>query len=384
MKNYTSNHSIAIAINFLELFFRKENFRERILSFAGNFPINLELFLAEKAEVLDLVAVMEHAAKTELADWMADIRYYFDHPDEAGKCEALYSFVLLRSMVDTYPFQNLQDLSQDLEKLSESEYSKAFGNILFSYNNSVIKEEPEVPDFALPISVASFILDMEIPTEVKWKLQDIYLHPEIHRRKLLSLLEQTMHFIRKFETKIDEQVEKFYSYWSVKRGDRDYYQFLTEELPMLAGMPRCPLGYALYPCLFFHMISFSMPTDETGEPTAPAAITLGMIYGDALSLQTVLQGQTLAMNDGKCMEALKLLSDKSRFAILKYISDKEAYSSQIAKHLGLTTATVSHHMNALYEAGLVTVEKRQARLYYALSKEMLIKYIDYWEQHLLT
>lgn len=384
MKKYTKNHAISIAINFLDVLFYKGNFRDRIFSFVKNFPVNMDLFLEEKAGVFNLVADMENAANTDLADWMTDIRYYFDYPDEAKKCECLYSFVLLHGMTDTYRFKNLSELSEPLEAMSEEDYHRAFCNILFSYNNFVIKNDMEVPVLNSAISVASFILDMELPPEVKWKLQDIYLNRDVHRKKLLSLLEETIQFVRKFEARIDEQVEKFYSYWSAKQGDRDDYQFLTDTLPMLSGMPPCPLGYELFPCLFFHMVSFSMPTDEkTGEPNAPAAVTLGMIYGDALSLETVLQGPTAGVNDSKCMEAMKLLSDKSRFAILKYISDKEAYSSQIARHLGLTTATVSHHMNALYEAGLVTIQKRQARLYYTLSKETLSKYIDYCEQKLL-
>ena len=68
---------------------------------------------------------------------------------------------------------------------------------------------------------------------------------------------------------------------------------------------------------------------------------------------------------------LKLLGDDRKFEILSYIRDKEAYGSELAKHLNLTTATVSHHMNALMAAGLVEIKRIDTRIYYTANKEIL-------------
>lgn len=74
---------------------------------------------------------------------------------------------------------------------------------------------------------------------------------------------------------------------------------------------------------------------------------------------------------------LKLLADKSKFQILSYVHEKTAYGSELAKHLNLTTATVSHHMNALLLAGLVEVSHVDNRVYYTANKEALAKVLDY-------
>lgn len=66
---------------------------------------------------------------------------------------------------------------------------------------------------------------------------------------------------------------------------------------------------------------------------------------------------------------LKLLSDPSKFEILRFISDKKAYGQEIAAELGLTTATISHHMNALMLLGLINLEKVDNRVYYQMNKE---------------
>ncbi len=74
---------------------------------------------------------------------------------------------------------------------------------------------------------------------------------------------------------------------------------------------------------------------------------------------------------------LKLLADKSKFAILSYIRDRKAYGSELAKHLKLTTATVSHHMNVLLAAGLVEVSHVDNRVYYTASRKALEEVFEY-------
>ena len=83
------------------------------------------------------------------------------------------------------------------------------------------------------------------------------------------------------------------------------------------------------------------------------------------------------------VDAIKLLSDRSRFEILKYISHKEAYGNEIAEHLNLTTATVSHHMGLLIAADLVKLEPRNSKMYYSLNKDTLRQYLEFYEEKLL-
>lgn len=46
----------------------------------------------------------------------------------------------------------------------------------------------------------------------------------------------------------------------------------------------------------------------------------------------------------------------------------------------LTTATISYHMQALIDAGLVSVEKSDNRLYFQVHKEHLHQYLKQAEQ----
>jgi len=80
---------------------------------------------------------------------------------------------------------------------------------------------------------------------------------------------------------------------------------------------------------------------------------------------------------------LKLLGDSSKFEILKFLKQAPNYNLEIAKHLGLTPATASHHMSGLFLNGLVTVEKINKKMYYAISEDKVREILASLEATLL-
>lgn len=71
------------------------------------------------------------------------------------------------------------------------------------------------------------------------------------------------------------------------------------------------------------------------------------------------------------LPCLKALGDKSKFDILLSLLKSPKYGVELAEALDLSAATVSHHMNVLLSQDLVTVEKREGRVYYLVQKETL-------------
>ena len=63
----------------------------------------------------------------------------------------------------------------------------------------------------------------------------------------------------------------------------------------------------------------------------------------------------------------KALSDESRVRALLSIKDGELCLCQIIEVLGLSPATVSKHMNLLYQAGLVQRRKEGKWQFYRLT-----------------
>jgi DNA-binding transcriptional ArsR family regulator len=66
---------------------------------------------------------------------------------------------------------------------------------------------------------------------------------------------------------------------------------------------------------------------------------------------------------------LKALSDRNRLLILRLLSNRQEYGAKIAEYLGITTATVSHHLELLKKAGFITEEKIGTIKYFTYNKE---------------
>lgn len=80
---------------------------------------------------------------------------------------------------------------------------------------------------------------------------------------------------------------------------------------------------------------------------------------------------------------LKVLADKTRLEILKSLKEGPSYNLEIAQKLGLTPATVSHHMTALLMRKFVSLEKHGGYTYYELNREVLSSLIQHLRINLL-
>ena len=74
---------------------------------------------------------------------------------------------------------------------------------------------------------------------------------------------------------------------------------------------------------------------------------------------------------GNIKEQLKALGDSTRFNIIKLLKDRPYYLKELADALGLTSPTVSHHMDELLQAGLVKITNKGRRIYYTLDLESM-------------
>lgn len=111
-----------------------------------------------------------------------------------------------------------------------------------------------------------------------------------------------------------------------------------------------------------------------GQPT--------LIWG--LDILPLLKHKQAGVSVDTICSSLKLLSDKSKFEILCYVSKQSAYGAQIAKELQLTTPTISYHMQALMNAGFIKFRKENNRLYYSLNREYLEEFLEMSKQKLLS
>ena len=76
---------------------------------------------------------------------------------------------------------------------------------------------------------------------------------------------------------------------------------------------------------------------------------------------------------------LKPMTDMTRLRILSELTKGSINGSEIAQTIGITRATVSYHMNELFQKKIIAIEKRGTSIFYSLNKQtfgQLVKIIN--------
>lgn len=77
------------------------------------------------------------------------------------------------------------------------------------------------------------------------------------------------------------------------------------------------------------------------------------------------------------MEVSKVLADATKLKILRFCLDEERYGSEIAKHVEVSGATISHHMAHLTSFNYVTVRVDTKRIYYKTNVDKILLHSSY-------
>lgn len=84
------------------------------------------------------------------------------------------------------------------------------------------------------------------------------------------------------------------------------------------------------------------------------------------------------------IDQLKVVSDPVRIKILKMLYMKPMYGKEIADVLGLTTPTVSHHLELLHKCGLLNLEKVKQIKYFSTNTTKISQLGDQIKSYVMT
>jgi len=95
---------------------------------------------------------------------------------------------------------------------------------------------------------------------------------------------------------------------------------------------------------------------------------------DIFCCPPLLAGRLTADESHHLATIFRVLGEPARLQILSLIAaqpTQEVCACELVETLGLTQPTVSHHLKVLYEANLLTKERRGTWIYYRLLPEKL-------------
>lgn len=202
-----------------------------------------------------------------------------------------------------------------------------------------------------------YLNNCDFTIEEKYKILQILLDFSKLRRELDEILKKVFVIYQQKKSTLDPYLNEFLDYWKARLSEDTFKGYLKTTFNLQLDEIKDII--TVYPTVMgINMGIFNDPREKNSD--------IIMFWG--ISFIKDFNINTIKVNKNKMLDELKVLSDPSKFDILMFISDKAAYGQEIAKELNLTTATISHHMQALVNARIVNLEKQQNRVYYSMNR----------------
>ena len=213
---------------------------------------------------------------------------------------------------------------------------------------------------------------MDIDEGMKWNIWRVYQNFDEHLDRLLDVVLKPMHKIRKVYADYEHAFDDFHAYWEAACQDGSVYEKLKRSVKVSGDFEQNEIMF--YP-KYIYCNSLQFTTND--RTMKHLYLYLGLLFReDSFVNDTKLSRSEMLVR-------FKLLSDASKYEILQLLKNERKYGLELAEHLHLSAATISHHMNALSSCGLLNMEKDANRVYYRLNKVQIECVIDQLRKDLL-
>jgi DNA-binding transcriptional ArsR family regulator len=187
--------------------------------------------------------------------------------------------------------------------------------------------------------------------------------PEGTRAALLAALHVWREAVFAAEsTRVLPKLRREAAAWERSRGELSPDAFLVEvmrgvQFQRPAGLRRMVFApsYFCRPAVFYHFwkgtLTFCAPVEESRLEPAPAVSDPNIPSPELLRF-------------------FEALGDPTRLRILRLLTERDMYLTELAERLQLTKATTKHHMVRLRVAGLATLHDRDRLTFYALREDV--------------
>lgn len=322
----------------------------------------LQKFQLDKrtTDCLDTLAYISDSVTKRLTVPKDRLDFYFKKLHETE----LYFAWFVMAPDEGYQLKSLLETVEHCEKLTQEKRLYKM-NSYVKYSRMVYEEDTEEK---LKITFNDFYKSLnkaELLAEEKWHIVNILYDLKPYLKELVDIVKEAQILLLECQSELDGILEEFYSFWSNKLCTMNVYDYIKEMTG--SEFNKEHKNAVILPSLMVcNGIGFY---SEDNNPEGDT-IYIGVLYSD--NFHPGMKKE----KDIFLSQYLKLLSDKSKFDILMNIKDKKVYGAELAKLLNLSTPTISYHMTALLNAGLVNIERENKRIYYFMNKDKMTEFIN--------
>ena len=247
---------------------------------------------------------------------------------------------------------------QQTETLSQPETLRHL--IALTLNRSA-ELPPEVQDFE---SLLQFLAVYPCSEQTKWLCSQLWRQPESYFGLYQQLIALCTPVIREHEAVLQDEFRAATAQTQAALAGEpaDFMQQFGVQQFALDQMVVCPSA------AFFNGIGLIW---DSLAPGSTVYFIPGVYHHQLGELIRQYSDNTEYLCD-----RLKAISDKRRLDIIKLIKNGSLCGQDLAERIGLSPATISHHMSSLVSAGFINVDKQNPRVSYSINQEFIKSFLQ--------
>lgn len=309
-------------------------------------------------DYFDLIKKVED----KLKPYAKDIEvFYMDH------FLSDYKFIdLISTTNNIFGYKNEKEYLDMLLSLNEKEINKSIIYSLIMINEGNYEYSDEIMNKAESISMNKdelFSVIKDLPTEAatKWNLFLIVEEPTKYMKMYVDLMNNLLPIFKEIYSSYEDEV-------------KDYGQYLVEFLNKNGSKGLEEITYSIYNPKIIDgeeinvfisiMMAFAIGLTGAGKENY---LAWGLKMEEAFK-------RMKEINENKINERVQIfknLGDKTRYEVVKLIASGQTSTKEIANELGVSSATISYHINNLIQSKVIKLDKTDNKYGYIVDYELL-------------
>ena len=212
----------------------------------------------------------------------------------------------------------------------------------------------------------------ELPGGCKWEIYQSIMEYDSLMGQLEDLIRPVALRLEKILLRYDNLLQQTVRYWEEYFSSHSFWDCKAQMMGVETDAEDSPGDEEV---VWFWWMGFGQL--HFYQSPGRQALNIGILVRAGTTPKSAGYAQENVLN------ILKFLSDKSKFGIIRKLSEHSYYGLELANEMGLTSGTISKHLGALFSYGLLNLQRVNNRVYYRTDVSAVRKFLQQLEEGLL-
>lgn len=278
---------------------------------------------------------------------------------------------LISNVYSIFGYSSENEYLDMLLGLNEREINRSIAYSIISGNESIHEYSEELISRAESLSLnkgelISLIKDWPVDASSKWTMFLIIEEPVKYMKMYAELMQKIQPIFKEFYGLYEEEVNRYGQYLADflnKNGSKGLEEITYSTLDSKV------LNNGENRILISAVMQFAVTISGTGEHNY---IAWGLMMEEAFR-------RMKEINENKINERVKIfknLGDRTRYEVVRLIASGITSTKEIAEALGVSSATISYHINNLLQSKIIKIDRKDNKYGYVIDYNLIEEIIN--------